>query len=119
MPVGKRIVCCGDRQLALAEIDPASGENTDEDFELSMYRKRISKLRGAVAPCRCVFVLSLLSVPAWPQARELYQQTQYKGQEIGKLTGDVYYARMDDYVSGFMVTSEGIILVEPIGTEMA
>src|SRR5437762_1944827 len=56
---------------------------------------------------------------AWPQARSLYQQTQYKGQEIGKLTGDVYYARMDDYVSAFMVTPDGIILVEPIGTEMA
>src|SRR5438094_5578161 len=58
-----------------------------------------------------------LSVSA--QQRSLYQQTQYKGQEIGKLTGDVYYARMDDYVSAFMVTSEGIVLVEPIGTEMA
>jgi glyoxylase-like metal-dependent hydrolase (beta-lactamase superfamily II) len=56
---------------------------------------------------------------AWTQARALYQQTQYKGQEIGKLTGDVYYARMDDYVSAFMVTPDGIILVEPIGTEMA
>src|SRR5438094_6568165 len=58
-----------------------------------------------------------LSVSA--QQRSLYQQTQYKGQEIGKLTGDVYYARMDDYVSAFMVTPDGIILVEPIGTEMA
>src|SRR5205823_14799913 len=56
---------------------------------------------------------------AWPQARALYQQAQYKGQEIGKLTGDVYYARMDDYVSAFMVTTDGIILVEPIGAEMA
>ena len=55
----------------------------------------------------------------WAQPRSLYQQTQYKGQEIGKLTGDVYYARMDDYVSVFMVTPEGIVLVEPIGTEMA
>jgi glyoxylase-like metal-dependent hydrolase (beta-lactamase superfamily II) len=53
------------------------------------------------------------------QQRALYQQTQYKGQEIGRLTGDVYYARMDDYVSAFMVTPEGIVLVEPIGTEMA
>src|SRR5205809_2351219 len=53
------------------------------------------------------------------QQRSLYQQTQYKGQEIGKLTGDVYYARMDDYVSVFMVTREGIILAEPIGTEFA
>jgi len=64
-------------------------------------------------------VLAAFVPAAWTQARELYQQTQYKGQEIGKLTGDVYYARMDDYVSAFMVTSEGIILVEPIGTEMA
>jgi hypothetical protein len=53
------------------------------------------------------------------QQRALYQQTQYKGQEIGKLTGEVYFARMDDYVSAFMVTPEGIVLVEPIGTEMA
>jgi glyoxylase-like metal-dependent hydrolase (beta-lactamase superfamily II) len=60
-----------------------------------------------------------LATEGWTQARALYQQTQYKGQEIGKLTGDVYYARMDDYVSAFMVTNEGIILVEPIGTEMA
>jgi glyoxylase-like metal-dependent hydrolase (beta-lactamase superfamily II) len=53
------------------------------------------------------------------QPRASYQQTQYQGQEIGKLTGDVYYARMDDYVSAFMVTPDGIVLVEPIGTEMA
>jgi len=64
-------------------------------------------------------VIAALTPEAWPQARALYQQTQYKGQEIGKLTGDVYYARMDDYVSAFMVTPDGIILVEPIGTEMA
>ena len=59
-----------------------------------------------------------LTVSVSAQQRSLYQQTQYKGQEIGKLTGDVYYARMDDYVSVFMVTSEGIILAEPIGIEM-
>jgi glyoxylase-like metal-dependent hydrolase (beta-lactamase superfamily II) len=53
------------------------------------------------------------------QPRAMYQQTEYKGQEIGNLTPNVYYARMDDYLSVFMVTSEGIILVEPIGTEMA
>jgi glyoxylase-like metal-dependent hydrolase (beta-lactamase superfamily II) len=53
------------------------------------------------------------------QPRAIYQQTQYKGQEIGKLTGDVYYARMDDYLSVFMVTPDGIVLVEPIGTEFA
>src|SRR5499426_619251 len=61
----------------------------------------------------------VLAPQGWTQARALYQQTTYKGQEIGKLTGDTYYARMDDYVSAFMVTSEGIVLVEPIGTEMA
>jgi glyoxylase-like metal-dependent hydrolase (beta-lactamase superfamily II) len=53
------------------------------------------------------------------QQRSFYQQTQYKGQEIGKLTGDVYYARMDDYVSVFLVTPDGIVLAEPIGTEFA
>ena len=53
------------------------------------------------------------------QQRSFYQQTDLKGQEIGKLTDNVYYARMDDYVSAFMVTPEGIILVEPIGVEMA
>lgn len=65
------------------------------------------------------FLVAALAHSAWAQQRTLYQQTQYKGQEIGKLTGDVYWARMDDYVSVFMVTSEGIILVEPIGTEFA
>jgi glyoxylase-like metal-dependent hydrolase (beta-lactamase superfamily II) len=69
----------------------------------------------------CFLGVALLAVaPAiFAQPRAAYQQTDYKGQEIGKLTGDVYYARMDDYVSAFMVTSDGIILVEPIGTEMA
>jgi glyoxylase-like metal-dependent hydrolase (beta-lactamase superfamily II) len=56
---------------------------------------------------------------ATAQQRSFYQQTEYKGQEIGKLTGDTYYARMDDYVSVFMVTPEGVVLVEPIGTEFA
>ena len=60
-----------------------------------------------------------LAVPAGAQPRSIYQQTAYKGQEIGKLTGDVYYARMDDYLSVFMVTPDGIVLVEPIGTEFA
>lgn len=62
-------------------------------------------------------VLAASTAPA--QQRSFYQQTEYKGQEIGRLTGDVYYARMDDYVSVFMVTPEGIVLVEPIGTEFA
>ena len=70
------------------------------------------------AALTCCFLLAV-SPCAWAQPRATYQQTQYKGQEVGKLTGDVYYARMDDYVSAFMVTPDGIILVEPIGTEMA
>ena len=65
------------------------------------------------------FFASNLAPVIVAQPRAAYQQTEYKGQEIGKLTGDVYYARMDDYVSAFLVTPEGIVLVEPIGTEMA
>jgi glyoxylase-like metal-dependent hydrolase (beta-lactamase superfamily II) len=81
---------------------------------------KMSKMSGR---CLCAasvmcFVLAASSIGG-AQQRALYQQTQYKGQEIGKLTGDVYYARMDDYVSAFVVTREGIVLVEPIGTEMA
>src|SRR5215813_10179417 len=76
------------------------------------------KARGFVAFVAGCLLSGTLASEGWTQARALYQQTQYKGQEIGKLTGDIYYARMDDYVSAFMVTSEGIILVEPIGTEM-
>jgi glyoxylase-like metal-dependent hydrolase (beta-lactamase superfamily II) len=69
-------------------------------------------------------MLAAVLITAWSsaavaQSRAIYQQTQYKGQEIGKLTGDVYYARMDDYLSVFMVTADGIVLVEPIGTEFA
>ena len=60
-----------------------------------------------------------LAAEAGAQPRSIYQQTAYKGQEIGRLTGDVYYARMDDYLSVFMVTPDGIVLVEPIGTEFA
>lgn len=63
--------------------------------------------------------LAVSATNALAQQRSFYQQTELKGQEIGKLTGDVYYARMDDYVSVFMVTPEGIVLVEPIGTEFA
>src|SRR3954471_11713609 len=66
-----------------------------------------------------VCLLCGVTATAGAQPRATYQQTQYKGQEIGKLTGDVYYARMDDYVSVFMVTTDGIVLVEPIGTEFA
>lgn len=56
---------------------------------------------------------------AQAQSSALYQKTDYQGREIGRLTGDVYYARMDDYMSAFMVTPAGIVLVEPIGTEFA
>jgi glyoxylase-like metal-dependent hydrolase (beta-lactamase superfamily II) len=64
-------------------------------------------------------ILTAVASVAAAQPRAIYQQTQYKGQEIGKLTGDVYYARMDDYLSVFMVTQDGIVLVEPVGTEFA
>lgn len=74
--------------------------------------------RGLTALLAGCFIIASFT-PGEAQQRALYQQTQYKGQEIGKLTGDVYYARMDDYLSAFMVTPEGIVLVEPIGTEMA
>ena len=53
------------------------------------------------------------------QPGPLWQTTTYKGREIGQLTGDVYYARSDDYLSAFMVTPEGIVLVEPVGAEFA
>ena len=73
--------------------------------------------RTAFAMAGLAFVVSASIASAQP--RTIYQQTQYKGQEIGTLTGDVYYARMDDYLSVFMVTPDGIVLVEPIGTEFA
>lgn len=66
----------------------------------------------------CVASLAL-AAPAAAQRPELYQQTQYKGREIGRLTGDIYYARMDDYLSVFLVTPDGIVLVEPIGSDFA
>jgi glyoxylase-like metal-dependent hydrolase (beta-lactamase superfamily II) len=66
-----------------------------------------------------VALASLDAATAEAQPRSIYQQTQYKGQEIGRLTGDVYYARMDDYVSVFMVTPDGIVLVEPVSSELA
>ncbi len=75
---------------------------------------------------RCESLLAVLSCRLWSlrsrvqaQPGPLWQSTSYKGQEIGKLTGDVYYARTDDYVSAFMVTPDGIVLVEPVGKEHA
>ena len=61
----------------------------------------------------------MCSSTAGAQPGPLWQATTYKGREIGKLTGEVYYARSDDYVSAFMVTPEGIVLVEPVGPEHA
>src|SRR5215467_7830961 len=77
------------------------------------------KGKGLTVVIAACIAFAVVASEAFGQARALYQQTQYKGQEIGRLTGEVYYARMDDYVSAFIVTSEGIALVEPIGTEMA
>jgi glyoxylase-like metal-dependent hydrolase (beta-lactamase superfamily II) len=77
----------------------------------------MTQVRWAAVTALCASLA--LGAGLLAQQRALYQQTQYKGQEIGRLTGDVYYARMDDYVSAFLVTPEGIVLVEPIGTEMA
>lgn len=78
-------------------------------------------MRGRTTFTNIIGALALASiaqtVAAQPAA--LYQPTDYKGREIGNLTGDVYYARYDDYLSAFMVTSEGIVLVEPVGTEQA
>jgi glyoxylase-like metal-dependent hydrolase (beta-lactamase superfamily II) len=71
---------------------------------------------AAVLSCSA---LGLLADTAAAQPPAMYQATTYKGREIGKLTGDVYYARYDDYVSAFMVTPEGVVLVEPVGTEQA
>ena len=73
---------------------------------------------NAIAMAVCGVALASVTAGS-AQQRAVYQQTQYKGQEIGRLTGDVYYARMDDYLSVFMVTPDGIVLVEPIGTEFA
>ena len=67
----------------------------------------------------CLIAVCALTASGLAQSPSLYQQTQYKGREIGRLTGDVYYARMDDYLSAFLVTTEGIVLVEPIGSEFA
>jgi glyoxylase-like metal-dependent hydrolase (beta-lactamase superfamily II) len=69
---------------------------------------------GAIA----VVCLSIGTAPR-AQSPALYQQTAHKGRAIGNLTSNVYWARMDDYVSAFMVTPDGIVLVEPIGTDFA
>jgi glyoxylase-like metal-dependent hydrolase (beta-lactamase superfamily II) len=75
--------------------------------------------RRAIVILALSAILALPGAAAYAQQPGQYQQTQYKGRDIGKLTGDVYYARMDDYLSVFLVTPDGIILVEPIGTDFA
>ena len=75
------------------------------------------KLDGAWLAVLSCSALGTFAARAQPGP--LWQSTTYKGQEIGKLTGDVYYARTDDYVSAFMVTRDGIVLVEPVGPDHA
>jgi glyoxylase-like metal-dependent hydrolase (beta-lactamase superfamily II) len=75
-----------------------------------------TRIAAFLAAC---LVVAGFAQTAEAQPRSMYQQTQYQGLEITPLTGDVYVARMDDYLSAFMVTSEGIILVEPVGSEFA
>src|SRR5688500_16019874 len=75
-------------------------------------------IRYTLAALACAAV----AVPVFDggaQPASLYQSTTYKGRAIGNLTGDVYFARLDDYVSAFMVTPDGIVLVEPFGTDFA
>lgn len=76
-------------------------------------------MKRSIAVLVCCVALVSATDEAGAQERAIVQQTEYKGQEIGNLTGSIYYARQDDYLSVFMVTSEGIVLVEPVGTEMA
>ena len=86
----------------------------DENLEGENMTHRLHATLGLLC-----LLAGVLAPTASAQAPSLYQQTEYKGREIGRLTGDVYFARMDDYLSVFMVTPEGIILVEPIGLEFA
>jgi glyoxylase-like metal-dependent hydrolase (beta-lactamase superfamily II) len=59
-------------------------------------------------------LLSLLLVAAMPAGAQQAQR------EIGHLNGDVYWARdFDLHLSVFMVTPEGIVVADPIGTEFA
>src|SRR5512139_1544531 len=88
-------------------------------------RIAVNERAGEIAMKRSEWILAVLSCSAFvsftarAQPGPLWQSTTYKGQEIGKLTGDVYYARTDDYVSAFMVTKDGIVLVEPVGPDHA
>jgi glyoxylase-like metal-dependent hydrolase (beta-lactamase superfamily II) len=77
----------------------------------------MNRTAGVFVVLGCAALAYVSSAGAQPGP--LWQSTTYKGREIGKLTGDVYYARSDDYVSAFMVTTDGIVLVEPVGPEFA
>ena len=76
-------------------------------------------MKRSITRLVCAVLFAAAATDARGQERALVQQTEYKGQEIGNLTGSIYYARQDDYLSVFMVTSEGIVLVEPVGPGMA
>jgi glyoxylase-like metal-dependent hydrolase (beta-lactamase superfamily II) len=73
--------------------------------------------RCTLATLSCTVLTFAFASGAQPAA--LYQATSYTGREIGTLTANVYFARLDDYVSAFMVTPDGIVLVEPFGTDFA
>jgi len=75
-------------------------------------------IRYTLAALGCA-AIALPGFDVAAQPASLYQSTTYKGRAIGNLTGDVYFARLDDYVSAFMVTPDGIVLVEPFGTDFA
>jgi hypothetical protein len=77
----------------------------------------MNRTAGVFAALGCAALAYASTAGAQPGP--LWQSTTYKGREIGKLTGDVYYARSDDYVSAFMVTTDGIVLVAPVGPEFA
>ena len=62
------------------------------------------------------FILACMALLALP----LSSPAQQAEREIGRLNGDVYWARdFDLHVSVFMVTSEGIVLADPIGEEFS
>lgn len=66
---------------------------------------------GTICAVAALAAVALTAVDAAAQQAE---------REIGNLNGDVYWARdFDLHVSTFLVTSEGIVLADPIGTEFA
>src|SRR5262245_43755270 len=128
--------CCACAPLAPSAISPATTMRIEtpmlpplqihkdtDDCGDTMNTLRFRSIRidmwGATTMSRNLALAAVLSCSALVVAHEavaqpaaMYQGTTYKGREIGKLTGDVYYARYDDYLSAFMVTPAGIVLVE-------